>query len=459
MQSAGADRIGDIFPPETPLFRFSCLCSHAISVSKFHFHPAFTNFNTWGTVKRRTVTDLKITTVNDFDRNGIFPLRNLRVKGKKIQTPTAATIPGKLRQHEEFHPDSSDVSELYRTVGGDDLDEAIRDPEGSTINSDLESQYSSAPDDSLKITFTKYTETNTLGGAHAQYLSDIHAAYSDILTIPLMPKLVRNVEDGLNDPSYRSFKKSVVAFLNQVEERHPETPVMGLIPRLGWEFIDDLLEVYEAHDVTTYAFDFDRCKVTTGTQLAMVEPLMQSIANRGIEEHTLFYAINPSPGTRQQAIGARPASDIASFGLGFDIIGGCHVSPRMPEEAFEEMEAEQGEDGEPEFRLFDRTDWVYRDIPVSDLPDVFPDQTAFDSEGIAARVRRSPTNAKYRLQKLVNGEQKALAAKDLRDALASNQAYPQVVKKLGVTGQTQSAYKQARDSFDEERFQSGVGDF
>jgi hypothetical protein len=344
-------------------------------------------------------------------------------------------------------------------VGGDNINEAMRDPEGSYINEDLGSQYSSAPDDSLKVTFTKYVEASTLSVAHAQYLSDLHATYSDILTVPLMPKLVRNVGDGLKDPSYRSFKKSMVTFLNQVDERHPEVLVMGLIPRLGWEFIDDLLKVYEANDVTTYAFDFDRCKVTTGTQLSMIEPLMQSIVNRGIEEHTLFYAINPSPGTRHHAIGARPASDMASLGLGFDIIGGCHVSPRMPEEAFEKLEAEQGEDGEPGFRLFDKTDWVYRDIPVSDLPDAFPDQTAFDVEGVTTRVRRSPTNAKYRLQKLVNGEQKALAAKDLRATLASDQAYSQVIEKLGVTDQTKSAYEQARDSFDEERFQSGVSDF
>jgi hypothetical protein len=131
----------------------------------------------------------------------------------------------------------------------------------------------------------------------------------------------------------------------------------------------------------------------------------------------------------------------------------------MPEEAFEEMEAKQSDEGEPEFRLFDRTDWVYRDISVSNLPDEFPDETAFDAEGVATRVRRSPTNAKYRLQKLVNGEQKALAAKDLRDALSSDPAYPQIIDKLGVTAQTQSAYEQTRDGFDEERFQSGVGDF
>lgn len=405
------------------------------------------------------MTDLKITTVNDFDQNGIFPLRTVRVEGKKIRTPTAATIPGKLREHEEFHPESSGVSELYRTVGGDDLDEAMRDPDGSQINADLESQYSRAPDDSLKVTFTKYTEASTLDVAHARYLADLNATYSDILTVPLMPKLVRNVEDSLSDPPYHSLKKSIVAFLNQVEERHPEVPVMGLIPRLGWTFINDLLEVYEAHDVTTYAFDFDRCKVTTGSQLAMIEPLMQSIANRGIEEHTLFHAINPSPGTRQQAIGARPASDIASLGLGFDIIGGCHVSPRMPEEAFEEMEADQGEDGEPDFRLFDRTEWIYRDIPIADLQDMFPEESAFDAEGVATRVRRSPSNAKYRLQKLVNGEQKALAAKDLRYALETGEAYPQVIEKVGVTDQTQSAYENARDEFDEERFQSGVGEF
>lgn len=405
------------------------------------------------------MTDLKITTVNEFDQNGIFPLRNIRIEGKKVETPTAATIPGKLRENEEFHPDSGNVSELYRTVGGDDLDDAMRDPDGSQINDDLESQYSSAPDDSLKITFIKYTETSTLGVTHARYLVDLHAAYSDIITVPLMPKLVRNVKGDLKDPSYRSFKKSVAVFLNQVKERYPEAPIMGLIPRLGWEFINDLLEVYEAQGVTTYAFDFDRCKVTTGTQLSMVEPLMQNIANRGIEDHTLFYAINPSPGTKQQGINARPASDIASLGLGFDIIGGCHVSPRMPEEAFEEMEAGQGEDGEPEFRLFDRSEWVYRDIPLNDLPDVFPKESAFDIEAVTARVRRSPTNGRYRLQKLVNGEQKSLAAKDLRNALASDQAYPQVITKLGVTGQTQSAYERARNNFDEARFQTGVGDF
>jgi hypothetical protein len=405
------------------------------------------------------MTDLQITTVNDFDEEGIFPLRTVRVGDKTVRTPTVATEVGELQQREEVHPDSRGVNELYRTIGGDDLDEAMRDPDGGTINEKLQEDFEKTADDEVTVSFTKYTETSTFGPAHAQYMADLHATYSDIITVPMMPKLVRNVdpEVGLSDPNYRSFKKSVVAFLNQVEDRHPEKPVMGLIPRLGWEFIDDLMGVYEAHDVLAYAFDFNRCKVTTGTQVAMIQPLMESVARRGIEEYVLFYAINPSPGVVDRTLGVRPASDIASFGLGFDIVGGRHVSPNQPSEVFEEMEASD-EEG-PQFRLFDREEWVYREIPVSDLPQEFPEESAFDPERVAARVERSQSNAKYRFQRLVNGEQQALAAADLREELEEGEAYSYVSQKMGVTNQVERAYEQTRGDFDSERFQTGLGEF
>lgn len=404
------------------------------------------------------MTELKITTVNDFDQEGVFPHRTIRVGNKAISTPAAANLPGKLQEHEEIHPDSRGVNELYRTVGGDDLDEAMQKPDGGQINTDLKKQFEKTQNDELTITFTKYTETSTLGPAHASYLVELHAAYSDIITVPMMPKLVRNIEGDLSDPNYRSFKKSVVAFLNQVEEHYPQTPIMGLIPRLGWEFINDLLGVYEAHDVMAYAFDFDRCKVTTGTQVAMIQPLMQSIASRGIEDHVLFYAINPSPGVKNQELGVRPASDVSSFGMGFDIVGGRHVAPRMSEDAFEEMEAEQGEET-VKFRLFDRENWIYQDVSLDDLPQVFPKESAFDAERVVARVRESPNNAKYRLQHLVNGEQQALAAADLREELENGDAYSRIKEKRGVTDQTRTAFTKVRRKFDGERHQTGLHEF
>lgn len=407
------------------------------------------------------MTDLQITTVNDFDENGIFPLRTIRANGKTVQTPTVANQVQKLREHESLHSDSRGVNELYRTVGGDDLDEAMRKADGGKINESLRKQYEKTADDELTITFTKYTETSTLGPAHSKYYATLHAAYSDIITVPLMTNLVRNVDpdNGLADPSYRSLKKSIVAFLNQVEDFHPEKPVMGLLPKLGWTYLDDLVEVYESYGIRAYAFDFDRTKATTANQIGMIGPLMQNIANRGIEEHVLCYAINLRRGTKDDVLNALPAADITSLGLGFDVIGGTHISPRRPPEAFEDTEADQREEDEPQFRLFNRSEWLYRDIPVSRLPEAFPEESEFNAEAVAERVRRSPSNAKSRLQHLVNGEQKALAAADLRSVLESGNAFDTVARKQGVTAQAQMALRQVRGSFDEERFQAGLDDF
>lgn len=403
------------------------------------------------------MTDLKITTVNEFDEHGVFPLRTIHTEDTTARTPAVANQPGKLQIKEEVHPDSRGVNELYLTVGGDDLDEAMQSSEGGEINRKFEKQAEKTEEDELSIAFTKYTETSTLGPGHAPYYVDLHATYSDLVTVPMMHKIIGNIDDGLKDPNYRTFKKNVVTFLNHARDRYPEKPIMGLIPKLGWEYIDDLMGVYEDFGIQAYAFDFERCKITTGTQLAMVRPLMVSIANRGIEEHVLFYAMNPSPGVRDEAIGGRPAADISSFGLGFDIVGGRHVSPPGNAEVFEQMES--GGDEEPTFRLFDRKEWVYREVPVSELPSAFPSSSAFDGQRVADRVRRSPGNAKYKLQHLVNGEQKALAASDLRGDLEQGDAFSHVREKSGITEQAMSAFKSVRDSFDDARFQSGLGEF
>lgn len=216
------------------------------------------------------MADLKITTVNEFDNGGVFPHRSIRVGDKKVQTPAAARLPRDLQKSESYHPGSDGICELYRTVGGDDLDEAMRDPEDTQINADLEEQWEKVGDDELAVAFTSYKETHTLEPPHASYLAELHGAYSDIITVPMMPRLVRNIEEGVEDPSYLSLKQSIHAFLHQVQERFPEKPVVGLVPRLGWEYVDDLIGVYREYGITAFAFDFNRRKVTAGTQVAMI---------------------------------------------------------------------------------------------------------------------------------------------------------------------------------------------
>lgn len=400
------------------------------------------------------MTRLEISTINNFGQNGLFARRVLNTGKRSAETPAVAHQPKKRRQFEDLHSDSRGICELYQTVGGNDLDRAMSRPSGGAVADKFEKQLKNVSEEEVRITFFEYDETITLPPAHAQFLAQVQAAFSDIITVPMHPRLVGDICEGLSDPAYRSLKKSIATFLHAVEACQIEKPVMGLIPRLGWSFIDDLLELYEGYDILAYGFDFDRCKVTTGTQVSMIGPLMQSIANRGIEEYVLFYALNPHPGFNDDIIGARPADDFASFGLGFDIIGGRHRTPNVSSEAAEEMES-----GELTFRLFDRESWVRQEVPLEELVDKFPQESAFDPQRIAARLRQGGSNAKYRFQTVVNAEQLALAAKDLRDDLDEGDAYQRIASKPGISPQAQRAYHSVRDSFDEAREQSGLGDF
>lgn len=403
---------------------------------------------------------MRITTVNDFGAGGIFPSRRVTIGDAEIQTPTAANQVGKLLEHEDLHQESRGINELYTTVGGDDLDDAMRKADGGSLHENLRRDFDKTAADELTVAVTKYDETSTLPEAHAASYVRALDPYTDLLPVPMMSKLVGSVDtdEGLANPAYQSLKRSISRFLQSANEHCPQTPVMGLIPRLGWEYIEDLLELYEKHGVRAYAFDFDRHKVTAATQVAMVQPLMRNIAARGLEEQVLFYALNPASGRVDQNLGLRPAADMAAVGLGFDVIGGQHVRPKLPEEAFEQMESEE-ENSDPEFRLFDREGWIYRDIPLSELEGEFPSKSGFSPQEVIEASRSSPNNGRYRLQNLVNSEQRALAARDLQTLLADDDSSSVIHRKIGVTGDIQSVYEETRNEFDDERFQSGLGEF
>lgn len=343
------------------------------------------------------------------------------------------------------------------------MDEAVSNPEGGKITNAFEKTQAKIQDDELSIAFVKYTESSTIPNVHADYLAEPIAHYSDFVTVPIFKELVSAINSDktdLTDPAYQSLKESIRRFLSATEEKSFDRPIMGLIPRLGWKYINDLLQVYEEYNVRAFAFDFNRKKITTGTQIAMIRPLMEHIANRSIEEHVMFYALNPSPGVSIQSMESRPAADIASLGLGFDIVGGRHVTPPMPSEAFEDAEASKtGEDGLPDFRIFDKEEWVYRDIPLEDVPSEMPVDSGIAPERIVTRMQRAPQNEKYRLQKLVNDEQRALATNELENQLTSDKGFDYVKSKLGVTDRVEQHYGEVRSAFEAGQEQTDLDEF
>lgn len=398
------------------------------------------------------MTALEITT-DSFADDILLPHRTLHIGEKLVRTPTKTIPIRKTREHEQVSETSRGINELYREVDSRLLEQE-RTGASSAINRHLQRGLNKTNPGEVNVVFFSYTDTMTLPVVDAQYLVDIQLDTADILTIPLLPKLIGTIDpdNGLSDPAYRSYKKSILRFLEQAKERGTTSSVMGVLPPLGWKYIEDLMEVYATYGIRAYCLDFNRRKITANRQVNMIRPLVQSIAARGIEENVLFYALNLAPDNRDDTLGGRPAVDLASVGMGFDIIGGTHVAPPLPAEVFEKMEDEP-----ITFQLFDKEEFLYREIPLDQLPSVFPADSAFDPDHIVRRIQNSPKNAKYRLQSLVNSEQMAFALADLRGV--SGSALSHVSAKQGITDQTVAAYEDVRESFDDEFFQSGLGEF
>lgn len=390
----------------------------------------------------------------------LTPLRRVEVGEVTVDTPTVAIDIKKTREHESVQENARGVNELHRSVNGQALTQALRGDDDAIVD-DLQRGYNKTQEDELTIAFVSYKPTTPLSEAEAKYLcEEVIAPFSDVMTVPLMPELAQTVDsdNGTSDPAFRSYVDSVKTFLEVAGQSVPEMPVMGVIPILGHDYTRELMDLYGREQVRAFCLDFNRTKITANAKVDIIRPMMSSIARRGIEENVLFYGINLAPGDRDESLGGRPAADFAGVGMGLDIIGGSHVSPRLPQPVFEDLEEESGEDTIT-FRLFDKDDWMYHDIPLDELPEAFPEDSSLDAEHVVERCRRSPKNALNRLQKLVNAEQKALAAEELHPEIENGDLIDHLSGKEGVTVSTSTSFQEVRGDFESELKQAGLDDF
>ncbi|WP_181691358.1 hypothetical protein [Natronomonas sp. LN261] len=376
--------------------------------------------------------------------------------GVQVQTPTTAMQAAKLRKSDAVDPGVCGVQELYRTFGDDTLTELSRGTDTEFVDQ-LAKQAVEVPD-VLTVAFLKYTETDTLSPSDAALLVDILATTSDVITIPLMPKVARAVgEDertgSSRDPAYRMYRESVERFLEAARERALNRPVMGVLPMVGWEYIRDLLPLYREHGVELFCLNFDRSRITAQSKVAMMRPLARHITRNNLEERVLLYAINLHHANRDATLGLRPGDDFCGFGMGLDVIGGMHESPNIPGDKFDEMEDSES------FKLFDRIQRGYRDVPLDQLAAAIPDDLQLDGEFVQQRVEATGENTRRRYQKIINAEQMELAAKSVRHAMGTGTVQAELTDRVGVTDAAVQAILQVRQSFDDGSNQSNLGEF
>ena len=319
-----------------------------------------------------------------------------------FETPQKALQVGKLRGSERVSPQARGVAEIYAEASA----VALTNSRGgsSVLRNKLGPQFRSAEDDEFVVPFIQYDDSATLTGENAKEIVTLEANHGDIVTVPLMKRLVNAADDSDDRTTTHvaALIENTKTFLDAVEEFQIRKPVMGVIPIVGEDCTRALIDLYHERGVDAYCVDFNRRSPTAKHQLdEVVRPLMGRLTAYDSREDHLIYAVN-TKSSRPGADDHRTPDWMYDYAIGFDIVGDNHISPNWPEEVFEKIER-QNAGQETTLRLFDNDRMSVTEVPVSELNSFLPDDAELSVRRIRERIKKNPSE-KYRLRALINSE-------------------------------------------------------
>lgn len=394
-------------------------------------------------------------TMNTLDRGDVGLSFRRRLKhekeGKELPTPTKTVPAAKLYQDDQLPEEVKGANEFYKQLSLSDLRELSYE-EGPIHIEGLEKQLRWSRDGDFDFTFLEYDETIQISRIEAYKLVQILEQSSDYLTVPLQPRLYReiNSDNGLDDFWYTLYKDGIELFLRACHDSDTNKPIMGAIPPLDLQYVEDLINLYEMYDVFAFYIDFDWTLSTRPNQVARSRTLMRRIANQRHHEDILIYAINARRGKLDRELGYYPAADFATLMMGVDIIGGNYSGPNWPPEVFEDMETDDG------FNLFLRDISGYIRPPINKIDSHAPEETDIDIEDLKEKSMGSD-QAQRRFEKLINAEQMGLELVEFRSALEEGTT-PEFIHERHMASEILNAGEAVREAF-EQGFQSTIGDF
>lgn len=402
------------------------------------------------------MSDFEIRT-RTFGQGGLLPVRRVVCNGKTLTTPAKPSPAERLTGDESIDEAALEAVELYTQIDTGLLREARRDPGVSIVDRFGANR---VPDTAMVFPFVSFQDGHTISEGEAEQIADAIMAVGDFATLPLQPELADAVEpsEGLSDAAYQSYRVGAERSLKAIEAHPKNLSKMAVLPKLGWAYLEDLLDLYAEYDVETFCLNLDRRRITAARQVGVLRPLSRYFVERDMHEETLIYGINLDPRDRELIAGVYPAANVAAFGLGIDIVGETHVPPRGPPEMFEPEEGEVQEELPQTFTLFRKEEWTAERIALEDLADEWPSDSSFDVDRALERARAGGA-AKSRVEALVNAEQMALAARELREELLEGDVLAYIESKDGITEAVVEAFRQVRESFDDAQDQSGLSDF
>jgi len=365
------------------------------------------------------MTRIKITDEHD-DEKTLFRSRKIHLNGKKITSPIKSIDMSKISSTLDVKQSIRSVNEIFRKLTPEKTTLLMKDAdEQKAFDYSINSEINKTKDEEINVFIVEYESQKYPTGKSLEYISDNVHSFSDLVTIPLIEDLSRNLKTEKDFKEYLSFLN---AFLGEIR-RLNKKPIMGIVPMVPWIYMEDLANFYLKNGVNAFCFDFE-CKspLSVGRSL---RPFFKVLNDEDLLGNSLLYALNVSTGKMVRASGIAPAKDILSFSIGFDILGQKHKMLRGPKELYEKMKKE-----EKKFRLFNKDDYGYYSLSLKgQLQKFYPKDSSIP---IKTALQIAEKNIS-RVQSVVNMEQQGLESLILQDKIKNDEVIKHLQAKKNIT--------------------------
>ncbi len=355
------------------------------------------------------MTQLQIKTLaSDKSDETLYGSKEITLDSKNLFTPIVSLDTRLITHNEQLANASKGLNEIYRRLETKNypLREIIFNrKKQDNFNSKIETEYNRTnPSKELTLCLLEYAGIKYPLGRELEFILDTAYLFSDIVPLPTLPKITATVDDESKFDQYRIFLEEIIHFLGS--NKH-EKPVMGVVPRLAYVFVADLMEFYIDKGINAFYVDFEaRNPTTLRTNLL---PMFRTLAQHDMTEGSFIYAHNVDAGRIVKASDVVNAKDVLSFGFGFDAMGRRHKNRKMPNEVRQRINTLPNR-----LRLFNKDDYgYYRVLNQRKIKEIYPSDSSIPSS-IFSRGLSGDVSLLRRYEKLFNTEQLGLEAFRIR---------------------------------------------
>jgi hypothetical protein len=369
------------------------------------------------------VTKLEVTPL-DKDKNDetLYASKSLRISSDfTIKTPIVSFNNKLINSNEFVTSGTRGLNEIYCEVSNENTpfsklvkDLAVKQTFENRIRAQKPKSNNSSHNEFdlciLECLVKRYPED-----AVWRFLLNRAHANSSIVPIPNMPMITDSINSDAKFRKYLKFISTTLEYLRSYNGK----PVMGAIPKLPYQYTNELILYYLKNEVNAFYYDFSaRNPFIMEADLLDVFKLF---VQEKVLDTTFLYAYNVSAGRLSKTKEAVTSKNIFSFGFGFDGMGRKHKRPKFD---IGGIGGSTPETEERKLRLFNRYDYgYYRVLGAKRINDIYPN----DGSCVSLEKFMDSFNSKSKLQRceaLLNNEQLAREALNLRGVI-KNMSLPE----------------------------------